>query len=430
MLIDWIHWLSFQTWNELSWLVVGFFLVDGPRYVLSTTAITLWDWLNDAYLGITRKREPEFTHCPSVCVLIVGLNEGRRLRQTLDSVGGTYPRLEIVVCDDGSTDDMSTVARSFMHEHSDLPMQVITRPWRGGKSSALNLALGESRSEIVVALDGDSHVEADTIWEIVQPFADPNVGITSGMIRARNWSRNLCTWLQAFEYLRSILIGRRVSSQLGILSLSSGALSAYRRTVLDRLGGWDIGPGEDLDIALRTRKLGYTIAFSQFASCRTEVPSQWKALIKQRFRWDGDNSVRHYIRKHNGLTNFTWKNFRFSNFLAFWDAVIIHLFCSLGAFLAIVLWPFHHSGVPWVYATLTIYVVAVLSEIPALFAILYYSRLRRVDLMLGLAVPVMPFYRLFLIALRVCANLSEIFWRSSYHMGHVPTHVREATWRW
>ncbi len=161
-----------------------------------------------------------------------------------------------------------------------------------------------------------------------------------------------------------------------------------------------------------------------------EVPSRWQALVKQRFRWDGDNSVRHYVRKHNGLANITWKNFRFSNFLAFWDAVTIHLFCSLGALVAIVLWPLIQTQVPWSFAALTIYSAAVLSELPALMAIVYYSRLRRVDLLLGLAIPIMPLYRLALIVVRVCANLCEIFWRTSYRMGHVPPHVREATWCW
>ena len=430
MLIDWMHWLSSLTWDELAWMMIGFVLLDGPRYAVSTTLVTLWDWVSDAYRGLTNTQKREFTHCPSVCVLIVGLNEGDCLRGTLDSLLGTYPRLEVVVCDDGSTDDMTAVAREFMHEHPELSMQVISRPWRGGKSSALNLSLDATQAEIVIAVDGDSNLEPDTIWEIVQPFNNSNIGIVSGMIRVRNWNENVCTWCQALEYVQSILIGRRVSSALGLLSLSSGALSAYRRDVLVRLGGWDIGPGEDLDIALRTRKLGYRVAFAQFATCQTEAPPKWKMLIKQRFRWDGDNSVRHYIRKHNDLANFTWQNFRISNFFAFWDAVILHLLCSVGALLAIFVWPFHQSSMPWHFATLTIYAAGVLAEIPAVVAIMYYSRMRTVDMLLSLAIPIMPFYRLMLLGVRVYANLCEIFWRSSYQLNHVPPHVRAATWRW
>src|SRR5207248_1453281 len=81
-------------------------------------------------------------------------------------------------------------------------------------------------------------------WEIVQPFADPRVGAVSGTVVARAPFARLVTWLQAFEYLRCIFLGRMFASRLDILGIVSGAFGAFRADALRRLGGWDVGPGE------------------------------------------------------------------------------------------------------------------------------------------------------------------------------------------
>ena len=430
MLIDWVRWLSFQTEIEFSLMMIGFLLLDGPRYTVATTLVVLWDWGVDTYRWMTRTETTEFTHCPSVCAIIVGLNEGDCLLKTLQSLIGTYPRLEVVVCDDGSEDDMSEVAHDFRLKNPNLLMKVITRPWRGGKSSALNLALRATQAEIVVAIDGDSNLEPDTLWEIVQPFACPKVGIVSGMVRVRNWWRNPCAWCQAFEYLQSIFVGRHVSEVLGILAISSGALSAYRREILVRLGGWDVGPGEDLDLALRTRKLGYDLCFAQYATCQTDAPTQWISLLKQRFRWEGDCVVRHYVRKHNDLANVTLKNFRLSNFFVFWNATIFQLISGLLIVVGLSRLHLQYDISNVLFVFMTFYFLAMITELFTLGAILYYSRSRKLDGLLALAIPLMPFYRMVMLVVRIYANGCEIFWRSSFQIKHVPQHVREATWHW
>lgn len=426
-----MHWLSSLSWNEVLWMLVGMIVLDGPRYCVTTTLIVLYDWITDAYRALIGKPDPaEFTHCPSVCAMIVGMNEGESLPATLQSLLGTYPRLEVVICDDGSNDEMSNVGRAWAKQHPEIPTTVVQRPWRGGKSSALNMAYQHTNAEIIVAVDGDSHLEPDAIWEIVQPFADPNIGVVSAMVRVRNAFTNFCTWFQAFEYLQAILVGRRVSALLGILPLASGALAAYRRDLLQRVAGWDVGPGEDLDICMKIRKLGFQIAFAPYSTCQTEAPTKWWALLKQRHRWDGDSSVRHFIRKHGDYTNPLWKSFTWSNLLVFWDAVLFHLMCGI----ATVLWLFaeclHPSNVPYGFMLFTIYVCAVFCEYPTFIGILYYSRFRKTDAVLGLILPLMPLYRFLMLIVRTQANVREILYRDSFNQRHVPPHVRAATWHW
>ena len=83
MLSDLIHWLSYRTWNEVLLLLVGLMLLDGPRYCLATTCMCLYDWVADT-LNPKRGQE-EYDHCPSVCVVIAGLNESEVVAATIES---------------------------------------------------------------------------------------------------------------------------------------------------------------------------------------------------------------------------------------------------------------------------------------------------------------------------------------------------------
>ena len=426
MLNDWIHWLSLRTWDEFFCLLIGLFLLDGPRYCLLTTLMCLADWVRDTIRGT--RFELEYTHCPTVCALIAGLNEADSIPATIESLIGSYPRLEIIVIDDGSTDGMTDAARPFARKYDNIT--VLNRPWRGGKSSALNYVLTHTKAEIIVAVDADSHVDTDSIWEIVQPFKDPTVGVVSATVSVRNAFTNLCTWFQAVEYTQSIFIGRRVSAKLGVLPIASGAFAGYRREVVERVHGFDVGPGEDLDLTLKIRKLGYRVEFAQYVTCHTEVPTRWKSLLKQRRRWDGDGPVRHLLRKHGDLTNPLLRHFSLSNFFTFWDSIVFNLLCGLGLLAWLIVMWIQGSLRAEPYVAFTLYAAAVAAEVLPLIALFYYSKTIRRDAILMLAVPIMPIYRLLLLFVRIYANLGEIFWRRSYYEPHVPPHVAEATWRY
>jgi glycosyltransferase involved in cell wall biosynthesis len=178
--------------------------------------------------GAAPPRTPEparYAHCPSICVVIAGLNEAGTVGHTLRSLHGTYPRMEVMVVDDGSSDGMADVAREFAESHAGV--LVLRRPQRCGKSSALNFALPCSRSEIIMCVDGDSQLHVNALWEIVQPFADPGVGAVSGTVLARNAFVNPATWIQGLEYLRCIFVGRRAAAGLNMLGIISGAFGAY-----------------------------------------------------------------------------------------------------------------------------------------------------------------------------------------------------------
>ena len=428
MLTDWIHWLSSQHLEDIIVLFFGLLLLDAPRYALGRVVVVLSELAVEIGNRIRgRCVTPKFTHCPSACAVLAGYNESETIGATLDSLWGSYPRLEIIVVDDGSDDGMAQVARRFAADH--VGVTVLGRPHRGGKSSALNLALPYTRAEIVVSVDADSHLGPNAIWEIVQPFQNPQVGVVSGTVLARNPFTNLATWLQAYEYLHSILVGRLISARLGILSIASGAFAAMRREAMDRVMGWDVGPPEDLDLTMRIRKCGYEVDHVLYAQCFTEVPTTWTALWKQRIRWDQSGVIRNHCRKHVDMLCFWSANFRWGNFWMVVDALLFNVVFAY-AFLGFAIWycvdPPDHFG----HFLISLYFLALGFEFLHVLTGFFYTLSPSRDAQICAIMPLAPFYQLFLCAVRIVATTRELFWRKSFEDNYVPERVREATWRW
>ncbi len=95
------------------------------------------------------------------------------------------------------------------------------------------------------------------------------------------------------------------------------------------MGGWDVGPGEDEDVVLRIRKLGYKIEFVPQADCFTDAPESWKVLTKQRRRWEWA-VVTFESRKHIDMANPFNKHFSFSNFYCLLNAGFTTSCCLCG----------------------------------------------------------------------------------------------------
>lgn len=427
MLTDWNYWISSLHPNELALILSPFLLLDAPRYALGSLAVWICDVARGCIAWVKgNSGESRFDHAPEVCVIIAGLNEADSLGRTLDSIDKSYPFMRIVIVDDGSTDDMTLVASEFARDREDIT--VVTMPERGGKSSALNAALPYTKAEIIVCIDSDSHVGENAIWEIVQPFGNPRVAAVSGAVLVRDPIAKLVTWLQALEYMRCIFLGRMLTCRLGILGIVSGAFGAYRRQAVMEVGGWDVGPGEDGDISLRLRKAGHEVVFAPYATCFTTPVPKWKQLTKQRRRWEWA-VVTLEMRKHLDMANPFHAEFRFRNLLMLldrWMYGCILQYCFVGY----VLWQLVNVQDHMFYKLVLFYSAYMVFESIQILLLLYYSPDRRMILALAPALPLMPFYYVFMRVITLWAVTEEIFLRRSHKDDFVPPHVRQVTWQW
>jgi biofilm PGA synthesis N-glycosyltransferase PgaC len=132
---------------------------------------------------LTKKTEnPDSQPVLTCSVGIMAYNEqaniGRLLQALLDQSTSSCQIQEIVVVASGCTDDTEAIVRGFAAR--DKRIKLLVQPCREGKASAINLFLRHTQSEILVLESADTVPEPTTIQRLVQPFADPDVGMTGG----------------------------------------------------------------------------------------------------------------------------------------------------------------------------------------------------------------------------------------------------------
>jgi cellulose synthase/poly-beta-1,6-N-acetylglucosamine synthase-like glycosyltransferase/peptidoglycan/xylan/chitin deacetylase (PgdA/CDA1 family)/spore germination protein YaaH len=220
---------------------------------------------------------------PMVSVLIPCFNEEKVIAASVRRIlASNWPKLEVLVLDDGSFDGTSkVVAEAFAAE----PRVRLRRFENGGKANALNRGLTEARGEIIVALDADTLFPPDTVSKLVRWFADPKVGAVAGNALVGN-RRNLITRWQALEYVTAQNLERRALAALGAVTVVPGAVGAWRRSALEELGGYPSDTlAEDQDLTVAVQRAGWRVEFDSQARAYTEAPETIGGLLKQRFRW-------------------------------------------------------------------------------------------------------------------------------------------------
>ena len=220
---------------------------------------------------------------PGVTVLIPAHNEESVIVQTITSVLLSDLRdLRIIVVDDGSTDQTGELLdANFSHE----PRVRIIHQVNRGKAAALNLALSQADTEIVVTIDADTEIESDAISKLIRHFSDPKVGAVAGNVKVGNRSRWLTRW-QALEYITSQNMEKRAFDLLNCITVVPGALGAWRKKAIDSAGGITADTvAEDADLTVAIRRLGWRVTYDEEAIAWTEAPETAGQLIRQRFRW-------------------------------------------------------------------------------------------------------------------------------------------------
>lgn len=228
---------------------------------------------------------------PPVTVLVACYNEGPNIRDTLISLSREdYPgKLEIIVIDDGSTDDSLNIARSTAAElqRERVHMRVLAMPKNGGKAAALNYGLTESTSELVATVDGDSWLYRSALRRLIDRFMSdpPGTVAVAGAVFVRNSRNNLLCKMQEWDYFHGIASVKRMQSMYHGTLVAQGAFSVYTRSVLESVGGWPECVGEDIVVSWSILEQGHRIGYCEDACLFTNVPETVKQFSRQRQRW-------------------------------------------------------------------------------------------------------------------------------------------------
>ena len=222
---------------------------------------------------------------PPVTILVPAYNEGPVIQSALRYLLElNYPAYEILVIDDGSSDDTYALASQMEGRYGDVTLRVVSKK-NAGKANALNTGISLARNPYVVCMDGDTRLSKDVLYWGMRHFRDPRIGAVSGNVKVSN-RNNLWTKLQALEYIVFMNGIHRAQAYFKAPNIIPGPLGIFRRDMMIELGGYDTDTyAEDCDLTLKILSAGWHITTDDRALAYTEVPENLLDLIKQRYRW-------------------------------------------------------------------------------------------------------------------------------------------------
>jgi cellulose synthase/poly-beta-1,6-N-acetylglucosamine synthase-like glycosyltransferase len=250
------------------------------------------------------------TNGPTVTVLVAAYNEGKVIARTMESImKSRYAIKELIVIDDGSTDDTLSVARQALARIEGAKSKKrrirIIHQQNAGKSAALNHGIEYATGDVLVCLDADTIAAPDAIGRLVAHFSDERVGGVAGNIKVGNRSNLLTKW-QAIEYITSQNLDRRAGDLVNAVTVIPGALGAWRASAVREAGGFVTDTlAEDMDLTWRLRRAGYRMVNEGDAIGYTEAPDTYRAFIKQRMRWSF-GSLQCLYKHHSALFRYGW----------------------------------------------------------------------------------------------------------------------------
>lgn len=276
---------------------------------------------------------------PKISVLVPAYNEELSVCHSVQGLLAlSYPHLEIVVINDGSSDrtvdvlaeryDLRAIHPVFqrvidseevrnLYVSTAEPRLVVVDKLNGGKADSLNAGLNVASGDLVCAIDADTLVSPDALQNLVAPFLNrDDVVAVGGTVRLINDSdlqaarvtklrvpKRIMPALQAVEYIRAFTIGRLGWNPLGGNLIISGAFGLFdRASVLSAEGYQTASIGEDMELIVRLRRQAYErgeparVEFLPDPVAWTEAPESAAVLARQRNRWQRgliDVLVRH-----------------------------------------------------------------------------------------------------------------------------------------
>lgn len=263
-----------------------------------------------------------------ISLLIPAYNEQENIVSNIKSLMKIdYPKFEIVVVNDGSTDkthDLIIEAFQLYRVESAVKTSIPTKEIRGiycnidypnliyvdkengGKSDALNAGINVSSYPLFACLDADSRIEPDALLKLSTEFLkNTDTVVAGGIVRIANGFKikdgissefsmpsKMVERFQIVEYYRSFLSGRVSWGATNSMLIVSGAFGVFKKQAVIEAGGYKTNTiGEDMEIVVRihknmkAKKRKYKIIFCEDAVCWTQGPLSLNDIRSQRRRW-------------------------------------------------------------------------------------------------------------------------------------------------
>ncbi len=228
---------------------------------------------------------PEVNRYPSVSFLVPAYNEEKSLEETVNALlNVNYPKdkKEIIIINDGSSDQTANIARRLAKVHKEI---TFLDKKNSGKADSLNRAIKIAKGELIAVVDADSYPHKDALMNMVGHFEEKGVAAVTSRVLVKNKKNLLCRF-QVLDY-SIIAWTRKLLDFVDSVYVTNGPLSVYKTSVVRKIGGFDTkNLTEDIEITWNILNQGYKTRMSYSAIVYTTVPEHLDYWIKQRVRWN------------------------------------------------------------------------------------------------------------------------------------------------
>jgi len=306
ILIGLLGFVLYSFYNDF-FNIENIFVKIGSGLILFFTTIIILRYMFLLFFSILKlifksSRNVDLRKIPTtnkITIIVPAYNEEVVIETSIKSLlEQTYPNLEILVVDDGSTDMTYIKAKKYEFDNGSRSLRVLTKP-NGGKAKAINHGIVNSKGSLIMVVDADSKLDNNAVLLMSRYFADEEIAAVAGSVYVSN-QNNLWTKLQALEYIEGLNMVRNGQAFLKLVNIIPGPIGMFRKKALYDVGLYDSDTfAEDCDVTLKLIAKGYKIDFEPEAVAYTEAPDSLLDLIKQRYRWT--RGILQAIKKHKSL---------------------------------------------------------------------------------------------------------------------------------
>ncbi|MGC9517797.1 MAG: response regulator [Methanomicrobiales archaeon] len=315
--LDWLSWLLFI-----------------PAYY--TLMLTIISFLPQKIPDLPYKKH-------FVSILIPAHNEENTIEKcvrtisNLDYFKGNDRNYEVIVINDGSTDNTGGILSKLVEEFNFL--KIITRkPPRAGKGKGyvLNDGLKLCRGDVVAVFDADARIKPDFLEKVMPYLDDESVAGVQVKVKMYNKEKNVLTTMQNTEFAIFGNVILRARDRIGGGAFLGGNGQITYKNVIEKLGGWDgFAVTEDLNMSIKMMVEGYKIRYCGDASVYQEAVTQWRPFFRQRVRWAMGNLETFFVYIKQILGTGNIPIYRRLDVIQYLSSLLFLAFVMLGYIVAI-----------------------------------------------------------------------------------------------
>ncbi|HET9743362.1 MAG TPA: bacteriohopanetetrol glucosamine biosynthesis glycosyltransferase HpnI [Terriglobales bacterium] len=201
-----------------------------------------------------------------------------------------YPDFELIFCARRSDDPALLIAQRIASRYPQVKTRILTSgepPWTNAKLYSLERMWPQAAYELLIISDSDVRVSSDYLREIVEPFANPKVGMATCIFRGLPvggfWTR-----LEALGYSVEMTSGVLVAEMLEGMKFALGPTMIVRRECVRELGGFAFMAdyaADDYILGNRVAESGREVALSLHVIDHMVFHQSFFASMRHQVRW-------------------------------------------------------------------------------------------------------------------------------------------------